>query len=68
MDPNPDYEAVSFSFDDEYYEATAAADLGGAVKAAILSGIEQTNLAVGEKYAVLQKDLMDALGNAKPAE
>jgi DNA-binding protein YbaB len=60
MDPNPDYEAVSFDFDEEWYEAASPEELSAAVKEAIDSGIEDTNKAVQEKYQVLQGDLMGA--------
>lgn len=62
MDPNPDYEAINFEFDDEYYESASAEDLSEACKEAVLAGVEKINNAVAEKYAVLQQDLMDALG------
>lgn len=67
MDPNPDYEAVSFDFDDAYFEAASPAELAASAKSAIESGIEKTNMAVAEKYATLQADLMEALGGARGA-
>ena len=60
MDPNPDYEAVKFDFDDEFYEASSPSEIAAAVKAAINNGIEITNQAVAEKYQTLQADLMEA--------
>ena len=65
MDPNPDYEAVSFEFDDEWYDATSPEDLSAAVKEAITDGVEKTNAAVVEKYQALQGDLMEAFGGAQ---
>ena len=62
MDPNPDYEAVKFEFDDAFYESATPAEIAAAVKAAIRSGIEKTNMAVAEKYQVLQEDLMETFG------
>lgn len=62
MDPNPDYEATSFEFDDEWYEAASPEDLSTAIKEAINDGIEKTNAAVTEKYQTLQGDLMSAFG------
>ena len=62
MDPNPDYEPQSFQFDDAFFESASPEDLSAAIKEAIESGIESTNKAVAEKYAVLQADLMDAFG------
>jgi len=60
MDPNPDYEAVKFDFDDEFYESSSPSEIAAAVKAAINNGIEITNQAVAEKYQTLQADLMEA--------
>lgn len=69
MDPNPDYEATSFEFDDEFYESASPEELGEACKEAVLSGVETINTVVAEKYAVLQQDLMEALGGGEaPAE
>jgi DNA-binding protein YbaB len=65
MDPNPDYEAMSFEIDSDYFESATAQELSQAVKACILDGIETTNQAVAEKYAVLQSDLMEAFGQNK---
>lgn len=65
MDPNPDYEAVKFEFDDAFFESATPQELAAAVKAAIIDGIEKTNLAVAEKYQTLQADLMEAFGGAK---
>jgi hypothetical protein len=62
MDPNPDYEAVKFEFDDAYFESATPEELSEAVKECVLNGIENTNVAVAEKYAVLQTDLMAAFG------
>ena len=60
MDPNPDYDTQSFEFDDDFYNSASPEELSAAVKEAILNGIETTNVAVAEKFAVLQQDLMDA--------
>lgn len=65
MDPNPDYEAVKFEFDDAYFESATPEELSAAVKECVLNGIENTNTAVAEKYAVLQKDLMAAFGQGE---
>ena len=59
MDPNPDYEAVRFDFDDDFYESSSANDIALAVKEAVANGIEVTNQAVAEKYQELQQDLME---------
>lgn len=65
MDPNPDYDPQFFEFDDAFYDSASPDELAQAVKEAVKSGIEKTNMAVAEKYAVLQQDLMQALGQAK---
>lgn len=68
MDPNPDYEAVNFAFDEEYYESTSPEDLAKACQEVVKSGIEVINKAVSEKYAVLQKDLVEAFGGGGQQE
>mmetsp|Transcript_37104 Transcript_37104/g.90193 ORF Transcript_37104/g.90193 Transcript_37104/m.90193 type:complete len:175 (+) Transcript_37104:37-561(+) len=69
MDPNPDYDAVKFEFDDAWYESASPEDISAAVKEAILNGINETNDKVAEKYQALQGDLMGAMGGgaAPPA-
>ena len=66
MDPNPDYEAKAFEFDDEWYESASPEELSTAVKEAINDGIEKTNAAVVAKYQALQGDLMQAF--AQPGQ
>lgn len=63
MDPNPDYLAEKFDFDDEWYESSSPEDISAAVKEAILSGINETNTKVAEKYQTLQGDVMGAMGS-----
>jgi hypothetical protein len=65
MDPNPDYEAAGFTFDKEYFDSASPEDLATAVKEAVLDGIEKTNKALAEKYAVLQEDMLAAFGQKK---
>jgi DNA-binding protein YbaB len=67
MDPNPDYEAVSFDFDDAFYESATPEDLSAAVKEAIEDGIKTTNEAVAIKYQSMQADLMAAFGGPEGA-
>ena len=62
MDPNPDYEAASFTFDPTWYEAASPEDISKAVKETIIKGIETTTQAVAEKYSSLQAL---AFGDAK---
>lgn len=64
MDPNPDYEATSFEFDEAWFESASPEEISAAVKAALQDGIDKTNIAVAQKYSVLQEDLMAALSNA----
>jgi hypothetical protein len=54
MDPNPDYEATSFTFDPEWYKSATPEEISKGVKEAVMSGIEVTNAAVAEKYTSLQ--------------
>jgi DNA-binding protein YbaB len=62
MDPNPDYEAISFSFDDEWYKSASPEEISTAVKEAIQDGIKNTNDAVMKKYETMQADLLEAFG------
>jgi DNA-binding protein YbaB len=62
MDPNPDYEATSFEFDDAFFESASPEELSAAVKEAIDDGIKTTNEAVAKKYETMQADLMAAFG------
>ena len=67
MDPQPDYAATGFVFDEEWYDAASPEDIATAAKEAITNAIEKTNIAVSEKYKVLEEDLkstMGALGGA----
>ena len=66
MDPNPDYEAKSFEFDDDWYESASPEDLSAAVKEAIQTGSQATANAMAEKYQELQKDMMGMLGQGAP--
>jgi hypothetical protein len=65
LDPNPDYEAKSFEFDDEFFASASPEELSAAVKECVLNGIEKTNIAVAQKYSVLQQDLMEAFQGKK---
>ena len=64
MDPNPDYDAIAFDFDDDWYASASPEDLSAAVKECVEKGIEETNKAVTKKYETLQGDLMEAFGGA----
>ena len=68
MDPNPDYEAVKFEFDDAFFASATPTELADAVKEAIKDGIDKTNMAVAEKYQSLQADLMAAFGGGPKSE
>ena len=67
MDPNPDYDPVNFEFDDDFFESASPEKLSAAVEDSIKDAIIKTNARVAEKYAVLQTDLMEALGAGKKA-
>merc|ERR1719491_515153 len=62
MDPQPDYQATGFDFNEEWYEGVSPEDLGKAVEEALLNGIENTNEAVKEKYKALEEDLKNLQG------
>jgi DNA-binding protein YbaB len=66
MDPNPDYEAQTFEFDDEWFEGASPEEISSAVQESIQDGIDKTNEAVAEKYQTLQGDLMGAMGGGAP--
>lgn len=66
MDPNPDYEVVSFDFDDDFYESSEPSDIAASVKVAIEEGVKTTNEAVVEKYSTLQADVMEAFKGGAP--
>jgi hypothetical protein len=57
MDPQPDYDAVGFDFDEEWYDSVTPEELSTAVKEAVIDGIEKTNVVVGEKYKILGEEL-----------
>lgn len=60
-DPNPDYMATGFEFDDEWYEAASPEELSAAVMEAIKDGTKTANQAVIDKYENLQGALMGTL-------
>lgn len=69
MDPTPEYDAVSFDFDDEWFNGASPDDLSTAVKEAIMDGITEVNKGVEQKYEVLKGDIAEtfgALGGAPP--
>ena len=68
MDPNPDTEAVSFEFDDEFFESADPSEIATAVEEAVEDGIQKTNTLVFEKYKDLAKDVQDALGALQPKQ
>lgn len=70
MDPTPEYDAVSFDFDDEWFEGASTEDLSAAVKEAIMNAIAAINRGVEEKYQALQGDIaatFKELGGASQA-
>jgi DNA-binding protein YbaB len=64
MDPNPDYEATSFTFNEEWFAGASPEEISATIKAAFNDGVEKTNVEVAKKYAILQEDLMAAFGGA----
>lgn len=67
MDPQPDFETTGFEFDDEWYESATPEELSAAVMEAITDGTEKTNVAVMEKYKILEEDLRGVMGGAAAA-
>lgn len=57
MDPQPNYDAVGFDFDEDWYDSASPEEIGTAVKEALLDGINITNLAISEKYKILGEEL-----------
>merc|ERR1712224_48994 len=57
MDPQPDYEATSFDFDEEWFDGATPEELSASVVEAYNNGIAKTSEAVAEKYKLLQEDL-----------
>jgi DNA-binding protein YbaB len=53
MDPQPEYEVASVSFEDGWYESASPEDISDAVKAAIANGTEKANAVATEKYNAL---------------
>lgn len=62
MDPTPEYDAVSFEFDDEWYESVSPEDLSTSVKEAIMDGMTTVNKGVEEKYEALKDDIAGLAG------
>ena len=64
MDPQPDFEATGFEFDDEWYESATPDELSAAVSEALQDGREKAELAATEKYKVLEEAFRGVLGGA----
>lgn len=62
MDPSPEYDAVSFTFDDEFYESASTEDLNIGVKEAIIDAVKNVNKGVEEKYETLKGDIAETFG------
>jgi DNA-binding protein YbaB len=67
MDPQPEFEAAGFEFDDEWYESATPEELSAAVLAAIQDGREKTEMAATEKYKPLEEAFRDVMGGAAAA-
>jgi hypothetical protein len=66
MDANPEYDPIRFEFDDAYFAGASATDLSASVREAMCKSMENINIGVGEKYKVLQADLMALMGGQAP--
>jgi DNA-binding protein YbaB len=62
MDPTPEYDPISFEFDNEWYESASTEDLSDAVKESIMDAIATVNKGVEEKYMVLKGDIQETFG------
>ena len=62
MDPTPEYDPVSFDFDDEWFQGASTEDISTAVKEAIMNAIASVNQGVEEKYMVLKGDIQETFG------
>lgn len=62
MDPSPEYDAVSFVFDDDFYESASPEDLNVGVKEAIMDAVKNVNKGVEEKYETLKEDIAETFG------
>jgi len=62
MDPSPEYDAVSFTFEDSFYDSASPDDVSAAVKAAITDAIQAVNKGVEEKYETLKADVAETFG------
>jgi hypothetical protein len=57
MDPQPEFEVQSFTFDDEWYASAAPDDIAAATAEAYRAGVQATMLGSEEKFKVLAEDL-----------
>lgn len=62
MDPSPEYDAVSFDFDNDFFEGASPEDLSSGVKEAIMDAVKNVNKGVEEKYEVLKEDIAATFG------
>jgi DNA-binding protein YbaB len=62
MDPSPEYDAVSFDFDDEFYTGASLDELNAGVKEAIMDAVKNVNKGVEEKYEALKEDIAETFG------
>ena len=60
MEPSPEIDPVSFSFDDEWFESATPEELSSTVQQAISDGVEKTNNAMLERYQELQASMQEA--------
>jgi DNA-binding protein YbaB len=67
MDPQPDFEATAFEFDDQWYESATPEELSDAVLEALQDGREKTEIAATEKYKALEEAFRGVMGGAAAA-
>jgi DNA-binding protein YbaB len=67
MDPQPDFEATGFEFEDEWYESATPENLSSGVMEALQDGRAKTEIAATEKYKPLEEAFRGVMGGAAVA-
>ena len=62
MNPSPGYDTVNIQINDDYFNKVSAAELSEALVAAIRDGETQANIAVAQKYKILEAELGSLMG------
>jgi DNA-binding protein YbaB len=62
INPSPGYDAVNIDINDDYFNKVSAQELSEALVVAIRDGETQANIAVAQKYKVLEAELGSLMG------